>query len=179
MHMRMVHDRRLEERGVEPLELVAVAGGALGEQPHPVARGERRVHQLVDARKVAAPLAPHEERARAFHHPAGDRPVADLALGDEPRGTHARDREDIQPGDVVRGDHRAHLALRGRGALHDHLDARDAQQLRRPPSDERAAARAAGTREDRLEDERSGGEVQRHARPAHGAQRPPRAAVNA
>ncbi len=154
-------------------ERVPLGGDALGKEPHAVARLEHRMHLLVDARGVAPLLAANEDGARLVGDPAGDRPVADLALRDEARGARARDEEDVEPGDVVGGDHRAgsrHRALHARG------DTEDAQELPRPPPQEGAATVGGDARIREAQQQRGGRRVAQHARPADGTERAARLA---
>jgi hypothetical protein len=118
-------------------------------------------------------------RPRALGDPAGERPVAHLALGDEAGRAHRLHHEDIEPGDVVRGDHHARTGCGRWVAFEAHGHSHDAQQLGRPPSVERAAPLGTHAREDQPQDERRGERVPHHPRPAQGAQRPAGALVNA
>jgi hypothetical protein len=179
MHVHSLGHGRLEERGMELEQRVALGGGAFGEDAYAIARGERGMHVLVGARRLAAQSPADEERARALGDPAGERPIAHLALGHEARGPHRLEGEDVEPGNMVGGDHRAARARGRRLAFHLDRDAHDAQQPGGPPDHERAAARGRGAGEDEAQDQDRGGGVLGHARPAQGAQRAAGARVNA
>ncbi len=171
MHARVVRHRGLEERAVELEQPVALARNAFGKESDAVALAQCGMHLVADERDRAPLAAADEERARFLGDPAGDGPVADLALGDEARRPHARDEEDVHPGDVVRGDHRAARVHRGHRAVDTRGDAEDAKHLARPPPDQRAATVERDAWKRRTQQERRNRGVPQHARPADEAYR--------
>jgi len=150
----------LEERAVEFQEPVALARGALREEPDALALCERVVHQRVDARGVVAARAADEDRPRFLRQPARQRPVADLALGDEARVAQRGDGEDVRPGDVVGGDHRAVAAVRRRAALAADADRQDPQEVLRPAHGDVVAPLRVGPRPHEAQREERGAQVQ-------------------
>ena len=168
----------LEERAVELEQRVALGGDPLGKETHAIAARERGVNPLRGARGVAPLVAAHEERARFLGDPSGDRPIADLALGDETRRAGARDDEYVEPRDVVCGDHGGAIAFMGNAPFDLCAYVEDAQQLRRPPLHDHAPSRCAHARIGEAQEHRRHRGVPRHSRPAQDPDRTDRV-VNA
>src|ERR1700687_269188 len=163
--------RGFEDRRVKLQNPITFGGRSFGKQCHAVAFGESAAHQIVDACGVVAPCASNEKGSRPLRDPAGDGPVANLALGDEARRSEARDEKDIEPRDVIGRDHRGTFRQRRRRTFEAHRHIEDTKHLRRPPAHETAPARGARARENEAQDQRCHDRVHEHARPAQPARR--------
>jgi hypothetical protein len=106
-HQRARVDRGLQQRGVEMPEGAPVGGGAFRADRDQASGLEGRDHALVRAPRVAAIAALDEERPDPPDQVAHDRPVADLRFGDEQARHDGIHGENVEPGNVVRGEQAA------------------------------------------------------------------------
>ncbi len=110
-------ERRCQQVRMERQQPVAPRRRALGKYADALPVPQMALHGLVD-RRDGAPLAPlDEERAGVRDHAADNGPAHDLRLRHEATRHRGVDREDVDPGDVIR-EQQAPLAA-GRHACAD------------------------------------------------------------
>jgi len=136
----------LEQRSVKGAQVCAVGGGAFRKDAHPFPSGQGVDDRAVGAGGVVALAALDEDGPGARHQPADHWPPADIGLRHEAHRAYAMDDPDVEPGYVVRHDHRR-LTPTGRAAFHMQPDPQDGEHLARPALDDAQLPVAVDERE--------------------------------
>ena len=141
VHGPAVLDGRLQERGMEPLHVVASAARALRKEHDALAAGKPLLDRAADAHDVCA-LRPIDEQGlhRARQH-AEERPARDLAHREEDTPELAGEEHDVDVAQVVADEQEGRL---GRSSLHVDPHADQARRPARPGAEDAGPQALAG-----------------------------------
>ena len=124
-------DRTLKQGGVERQQSVAGGGGAFRKHHQTRTGVQCRMHFAPGVVRRLAAAAFDEHGVVAAAEPADQRPLRDIALGDEARRQQGVEDEDIDEGNVVADQQAVPDAVQAAASRFD-MDAEQRQQLPRP-----------------------------------------------